>query len=98
MGTSTAADRRSQRQLFDDTFAIDPGPTKRYLLHNRTPRQIRIIDDRYGEVVLPPLAQRVIAGARLAPFADQLRLLRQRHQLRVRDYSRPRPHSRLTVL
>jgi hypothetical protein len=72
-------------QAFNDSFVIEP--TRSYLLHNRTPDRIRIADDAHGEVCLAPLAQRVVQGARLAPFAAHLRRLRQRHQLRVREYT-----------
>ncbi|MET0459087.1 MAG: hypothetical protein ABW195_07560, partial [Ilumatobacteraceae bacterium] len=75
--------------MHESTFTIQAVPGKRYLLHNRTPSQIRVVDDVYGEVVLAPLAQRVVSGCRLAPFSDHLKLLRQRHQLRVRLYRSP---------
>ena len=69
---------------YEATFAIDP--CERYLLHNRTPRWIRIVNRAGDEIILAPLSQRVIVGARLCPFQPELRLLRQRHQLRVREY------------
>jgi hypothetical protein len=74
-------------QAFADSFAIDPG--KRYLLHNRTAEPITISDGEHGDVMLPPLAQRVVAGARIAPFEHQLRLSRQKHELRVRELTGP---------
>jgi hypothetical protein len=77
-----AATHPEVQRAFDDCFAIDPG--KRYLLHNRTPETIRICHGAHGEVTLPPLAQRVVSGGRIAPFEDDLRLMRQRHQVRVR--------------
>ena len=64
------------------TFAIDR--TKHYLVQNRTPKRVQIVDDHYGELWLPPLAQRVVAGPRLAPFEHRLTRLRQRHEVRVR--------------
>jgi hypothetical protein len=70
------------QRAFDDSFAIDPG--KRYLLHNRTPDTVCISHGAHGVVTLPPLAQRVVTGARIAPFEDDLRLMRQRHEVRVR--------------
>ena len=76
-------------QRYYDTFHIESDRRKRYLVHNRTPKQIRIVDDSCGELVLPPLAQRVIMGSRLAPFRPGLYRLRQGHQLRVRTYHRP---------
>jgi hypothetical protein len=79
---STCADRE---RAFTESFVIDPA--KRYLLHNRTPERICVADDAHGEVRLAPLAQRVVQGARLAPFEDLLVPLRQRHQLRVREYT-----------
>ena len=75
-------------QRYYDTFDIKSDRRVRYLVHNRTPRKIRIVDDCCGELVLPPLAQRVIIGSRLAPFKPGLYRLRQRHQLRVRSYHR----------
>jgi hypothetical protein len=72
---------------FDETFRIDP--CTRYSLHNRTPRRLVISHPEYGELSLPPLAQRVILGARLAPFSDLLRGPRQRHQVRLREYAEP---------
>jgi hypothetical protein len=78
---------------FTQSFAIDR--RRRYLLHNRTPKRICIVKEGFGEVVLPPLSQRVITGARLYPFTNHLRLLRQRHQLRVREYQRAHRVSRL---
>ncbi|HEX4980094.1 MAG TPA: hypothetical protein VFV63_00265 [Ilumatobacteraceae bacterium] len=93
-----AAERRAARQAeslktpcqrYYDTFDIKSDRRKRYLVHNRTPKQIRIVDDTCGELVLPPLAQRVIMGSRLAPFRPGLYRLRQGHQLRVRAYHRP---------
>jgi hypothetical protein len=77
---------------FDETFRIRPD--KPYLVHNRTPRPICVAGGdhgEHGEFVLSPLAQRVVKGARLAPFEDQLRLLRQRHQLRVREVRKESP-------
>jgi hypothetical protein len=71
------------QQAFEQSFEIKH--EKRYLLHNRTPDPITIPDAVHGEVMLPPLAQRVVIGARIAPFEHQLRLKRQRHELRVRE-------------
>ncbi len=70
-------------------------PEQRYLLHNRTPKRIRVVADQFGEVTLAPLAQRVVNGARIAPFEGDLQLLRQRHQLRVRRYTSASPSNRL---
>jgi hypothetical protein len=89
---TTMLNRRSSpcpacERAFADTFGIDPG--RRYLLQNRTPQRIRIVERAHGEVNLAPLTQRVILGARLAPFTEQLWSLRQRHQLRVREYTGP---------
>jgi hypothetical protein len=72
-------------RAFDDSFTIDS--SKRYLLQNRTPKQICVTERAHGELRLSPLAQRVVLGARLAPFEPHLRELRQRHQLRVRAYA-----------
>jgi len=86
-------------QAFADSFAIDPG--KRYLLHNRTAEPITISDGEHGDVMLPPLAQRVVSGARIAPFEHQLRLSRQKHELRVRELTgsgRPAGHRGILVV
>ena len=83
--TSTQAPPVDVRQAFDRSFAIDP--TKQYLVHNRTPKRIEIADDAYGVVTLAPLAARVFGGERLAPFQDHMRPYRQRHQLRIREYT-----------
>ena len=77
----------SPRPEVDSTFQIEPG--ERYALHNRTPCEIVLGDPASGELSLPPLAERIILGARLAPFADLLRGPRQRHLLRVRGYVPP---------
>jgi hypothetical protein len=81
---------------FDKSFAVDSN--RRYLLHNRTPQRITVVSDGYGELTLSPLAQRVVHGQRLAPFEDRLRPLRQRHQLRVREYTKPGRSTSLLVL
>lgn len=70
-----------------DSFRIERH--RRYLVQNRTPRRIEIIDASYGQLRLPPLAQRVIDGQRLCAFQEPLRRLRQRHQVRVRTYIPP---------
>lgn len=84
------------RQAFDCSFEIDP--RKQYLVHNRTPRRILILKRPYGEVRLAPLAARVFGGERLAPFQDDMRRFRQRHQLRVREYTGPRRSHPLQLL
>jgi hypothetical protein len=80
---------RDVGRKYERSFAIDTG--KHYLVHNRTPRRIQIVDDGHGDMRLPPLAQRVYAGQRLAPFAEPLQRLRQRHEVRVREYVPPAP-------
>jgi hypothetical protein len=89
------SDRCHERADYDATFAIDA--TQRYLLHNRTPRRIHIVNQHGDEMVLPPLAQRVIIGARLCPFRAEIRHLRQHHQLRVRDYRPAHATSRVAT-
>ena len=91
--SSTCGD--AERAL-PDSFVIDP--EKRYLLHNRTPERICVVDEAHGEVRLAPLAQRVVRGTRLAPFAAHLIPLRQRHQLRVREYTEEQRSTFLQVL
>jgi hypothetical protein len=71
------------REAYDKTFAIER--CKQYLVQNRTPNRIQVHDNDYGDLCLAPLARREFDGKRLAPFADHLRPLRQRHQLRVRE-------------
>lgn len=96
--TSKAAARQGEMspcQRYYETFDIKSDRRMRYLVHNRTPKKIRIVDECCGELVLPPLAQRVIIGSRLAPFKPGLYRLRQRHQLRVRSYHRPHAGPRL---
>jgi hypothetical protein len=83
----------SVRQAFDRSFEIDT--RKQYLVHNRTPCRILITHEPYGSVALAPLAARVLGGDRLAPFQDDMRELRQRHQLRVREYTGPRVTARV---
>ena len=60
----------------------------RYFLSNRTPYLIHIAhpDPRFGELLLPPLAERVMTGARLQPFEESLLCHRQRHEVLVRRY------------
>ena len=99
--TSKAAARQdgmTSCQRYYDTFDIKSHSRKRYLVHNRTPKRIRIVDECCGELVLPPLAQRVIIGSRLAPFKPGLYRLRQRHQLRVRTYHRLHAGPRLASI
>jgi len=74
---------RDLRAAYDKTFAIELG--KQYVVENRTPNRIEVHDTDYGDLSLAPLARREFDGDRLAPFADHLRTLRQRHQLRVRE-------------
>jgi hypothetical protein len=83
MALAETAPSPGAQQAFERSFAIKDD--KRYLLHNRTPEAITIPDTVHGEVMLPPLAQRVVIGARIAPFERHLRLRRQRHELRVRE-------------
>jgi hypothetical protein len=71
----------------ENSFRIERD--RRYLVQNRTPRRIEIIDDLCGQLRLPPLAQRVIDGQRLSAFQEPLRRLRQRHEVRVRTYVPP---------
>jgi len=68
----------------------DRRPRKQYLIHNRTPWQIRVDEHDCGEFQVSPLSERVISGERLKLFEDALIPLRQRHYLRVRPYLRPR--------
>jgi hypothetical protein len=86
----------SVRQAFDRSFEIDT--RKQYLVHNRTPCRILITHEPYGSVALAPLAARVVGGDRLAPFQDDMRELRQRHQLRVREYTGPNRSHPLQML
>ncbi len=76
-------------------FPGEPEPVpKRYLVQNRTPREVSIAHtdaERYGVFVVPPLGERIVAGARLKPFEEQLRPHRQRNQIRVRPYREARP-------
>ena len=72
---------------FQRSFEILPG--SRYLLHNRTPYLIRLVhptDTRFGEVLLPPFAERVVKGARIRPFEEQLKGHRQRHEIFLRRH------------
>jgi hypothetical protein len=68
-------------------FAIDR--RRRYLLHNQTPKVIKVRDGHGGELVLSPLSERVVCGQRLESFAANLRPLRERHELGVRIYRKP---------
>ncbi|MGA9275623.1 hypothetical protein [Ilumatobacter sp.] len=73
-------------QRFRGSFEISPD--YRYFVSNRTPYLIQIVhpDDRFGELHIPPLAERVVKGDRLQPFEDLLRPHRQRHEVLVRRY------------
>ena len=80
-----------------ETFHIDRSdheadkrPRKQYLVHNRTPWQIRVDEHDCGEFQMSPLSERVVSGERLKLFEEALIPLRQRHYLRVRPYLRPR--------
>ena len=85
MRTAIPATRSgSVDKAYRKTFAIDRD--KHYLVQNRTPKRVQVVDDDDGELWLPPLAQRVVAGPRLAPFENHLRRRRQRHEVRVRVY------------
>ena len=107
-GLADDEDRERARAL-DSSFDIEyrkksgsKADEQRYLLHNRTPWEIRVRDAEHGQFVVAPLGQRVLVGARLAAFGPQLRRLRQQHQLRVRpNVERPLrfvpPTSMLTI-
>jgi hypothetical protein len=87
MGEPTEVPTADLERTYEETFAINA--TKRYLVQNRTPHVVHI-RDVCGELVLAPLAQRVMTGKRLAPFEARLRPFRQRHQLRVRQLPDPK--------
>lgn len=69
-----------------DTFRIRDDGT--YLVENRTPYDIEI-DDGDRHLSVPALGVRVMSGRRLTCFGPHLHGLRQRHQLRVREYVAP---------
>lgn len=68
-----------------------------YLIHNRTPQEMRLRGPQGVELRIAPLGERIVAAERLRPFASELIALRQAHFLRVRPYTRtdaaraPRP-------
>lgn len=69
---------------------------RRYRLENRTPRRIHLTADA-DMLDLSPLSQRVICGARLQPFQNELKRLRQLHRLSVREYEVEGRGSRLPI-
>ena len=75
----------SERSVIPEELDHDDLP-QRYLVHNRTPWEIRVEDDDAGDFVVAPLGQRVMSADRLEPFEPRLRRLRQQHLLRVRPY------------
>lgn len=77
----------SREQAFSTSFAVCLD--EHYLVQNRTPEPIRIECEENGEIVLAPLAQRVMTGGRLLPFVEKLRPYRQRHEIRVRQQQAP---------
>ena len=70
----------------DETFRIKDTAT--YLVENRTPYDIEV-DHGDRHLSVPALGVRVMSGRRLGCFSPQLYGLRQRHQLRVREYVEP---------
>lgn len=92
-GTRELVGESARRGATPPRTSRDRRPLIRYVVQNRTPYLIRIphVDrDRYGELVIPPLDERVVAGSRLEPFEQQLRLYRQRHEVSVRPYRQER--------
>jgi hypothetical protein len=88
----------------DDRFPAPGGPCGfeidrkgRYLVHNQTPKLIKIRSAEGDELELSPLSERLICGYRLRPFTAQLRRLRQRHELRLRVYPDPQEKGRFSV-
>ena len=63
---------------------------QRYLVQNRTPEPLLIPGRDHGDLLLAPLAERVMIGKRLAPFEERLRELRQQQQVRVRKQTAAR--------
>lgn len=103
-GASTAAaDTVTAPPAFGDsaedpcTFRINGDKGTRYLLGNRTPYVIQLRHPREPalELIVPPLAERVVAGSRLKPFEEQLPPYRGRHELRVRPYVNPQPQTQV---
>lgn len=61
---------------------------ERYLVHNRTPREIVLSSDG-TRLHLSPLGQRVMCRNLLDPFWDELWALRRRHHVSIRPYLGP---------
>ena len=62
------------------------GPEQRYLVHNRTPREIVLQSGNEPALHLSPLGQRVVCWNILEPFQDEIRVLRRRHHVSLRPY------------
>src|SRR4029077_5940824 len=82
----------------DGTCTFGIHPRRDYLVSNQTPKVIRVCDGRGDELVLSPLSKRVVCGHRLVAFEQSMRLLRQRHQLGVRDYTKPKQLCGVSVM
>jgi hypothetical protein len=83
MCKNSSAAPRARGQAYSKSFKICTD--EHYLVQNRTPRVVQIDGGEYGEMLLAPLAQRVVTGERLLPFEEKLRPYRQRHEVRVRQ-------------
>ncbi len=87
--------RPDLRTSFEQSFRIEP--RDEYLVQNLTPELLVVKSSaEFGELVLPALGERIVSGARLAPFADALRLSRQRHEVSLRRHLEPPRWARLT--
>lgn len=64
-------------------------PEQRYLVHNRTPREIELHSRDGTSLHLSPLGQRVICRSILQPFWDEIWALRHRHHVSLRPYLAP---------
>ncbi|MEL7208194.1 MAG: hypothetical protein AAGK32_08200 [Actinomycetota bacterium] len=76
---------------FLDSFVIDASADddddQRYLVHNRTPHEMRLqLPGATSELRIAPLGERIMRGARLKPYEHHLIGLRQAHLLRVRAH------------
>lgn len=64
-------------------------PEQRYLVHNRTPREIELHSQDGTSLHLSPLGQRVICRSILQPFWDEIWALRRQHHVSLRPYLAP---------
>ena len=89
-----AANDRGDRHLgsFEIKADQDDENDQRYLVHNRTPHEMRLrLPNAESELRLAPLGERLVRGARLKPYEPHIVALREAHLLRVRTHHQSSP-------